>query len=91
MPLTLWYMGFLIRMKLLIRFIPLTLCYMENKRFSIGNPLFFAYTNPLFPGYIERNDLGNARAVPTLFGLEVGLSHQRQLYIVGRIMGCFPQ
>ena len=32
------------------------------------------------------NDLGNAWEVPTLFLLEVGLSHQRQLYIVGRIV-----
>ena len=45
----------------------------------------------LYPGYIEGNDLGNAWEVPTLFGLEVGLSHQRQLYIVGRIVGSFPQ
>ena len=45
----------------------------------------------LYPGYIEGNDLGNAWEVPTSFGLEVGLSHQRQLYIVGRIVGSFPQ
>ena len=38
------------------------------------------------------NAMGNVGAweVPTLFGLEVGLSHQRQLYIVGHIMGKFP-
>ena len=61
------------------------ICLFENNNgFSIETPL-------LYPGYIEGNDLGNAREVPTLFGLEVGLSHQRQLYIVGRIVGSFPQ
>ena len=48
-------------------------------------------TTLLYPGYIEGNDLGNAWEVPTLFGLEVGLSHHIQLYIVGRIVGSFPQ
>ena len=58
--------------------------FKNNNEFSIETPL-------LYPGYIEGNDLGNAWEVPTLFGLEVGLSHQRQLYIVGRIVGSFPQ
>ena len=58
--------------------------FKNNNGFSIETPL-------LYPGYIVGNDLGNAWEVPTLFGLEVGLSHQRQLYIVGRIVGSFPQ
>ena len=58
--------------------------FKNNNGFSIETPL-------LYPGYIVGNDLGNAWEVPTLFGLEVGLSHQRQLYIVGSIVGSFPQ
>ena len=58
--------------------------FKNNNGFSIETPL-------LYPGYIVGNDLDNAWEVPTLFGLEVGLSHQRQLYIVGRIVGSFPQ
>ena len=58
--------------------------FKNNNGFSIETPL-------LYPGYIVGNDLGNAWEVPTLFGLEVGLSHQRQLYIVGRIVESFPQ
>ena len=58
--------------------------FKNNNGFSIETPL-------LYPGYIVGNDLGNAWEVPTLFGLEVGMSHQRQLYIVGRIVGSFPQ
>ena len=74
----------------LIRYLPTLIPYnficlfKNNNGFSIETPL-------LYPGYIEGNDLGNAWEVPTLFGLEVGLSHQRQLYIVGRIVGSFPQ
>ena len=52
---------------------------------------FFIKTPLIYPGYIVGNDLGNAWEVPTIFGLEVGLSHQRQLYMVGRIVGSFPQ
>ena len=58
--------------------------FKNNNGFSIEIPL-------LYPLYIVGNDLGNAWEVPTLFELEVGLSHQRQLYIVGRIVGSFPQ
>ena len=61
------------------------ICLFKNYNwFSIETPL-------LYPRDIVGNDLGNAWEVPTLFGLEVGLSHQRQLYIVGRIVGSFPQ
>ena len=58
--------------------------FKNNNGFSIETPL-------LYPGYIVGNDLGNAWEVPTLFRLEVGLSHQRLQYIVGRIVGSFPQ
>ena len=58
--------------------------FKNNNGFSIETPL-------LYPGYIVGNDIGNAWEVPTLYGLEVGLSHQRQLYIMGRIVGSFPQ
>ena len=57
----------------------------NKKGFSIENPssfayhtpLLFAYLNPLLP-YFQ----GILREMHTLFGLEVGLSHQRQLYIL---------
>ena len=55
---------------------------MHNKEYSKENSL-------LYPGYIEGNDLGNEWGVPTLFRLEVGLSHERQQYIVGHIVGSF--
>ena len=58
--------------------------FKNNNGFSIETPL-------IYPGYIVGNDLGTAWGVPTLFGLEVGLSNQRQLYIVGRIVGSFHQ
>ena len=68
---------------ILIPYYPICI-FKNNNGFLIETPL-------LYPGCIEGNDLGNAWEVPTLFGLEVGLSHQRQLYIVGRIVGSFPQ
>ena len=58
--------------------------FKNNNGFSIETPL-------LYREYIVGNDLGNAWEVPTLFRLEVLLSHQRQLYIVFRIVGSFPQ
>ena len=66
-------------------FIPYNLIclFKNNNGFSIETPL-------LYPGYIEGNDLGNAWEVPTLFGLEVGLSHQRAAIHCGPHYGKLP-
>ena len=61
--------------------------------FAYPTPLLFAYPNPLLPYFlgILRERTWECMGVPTLFGLGVGLYPQGQLYIVGRIVGNFPQ
>ena len=59
----------------LLGYLPTLILYNLICLFKNNNG-FFIETPLIYPGYIEGNDLGNAWEVPTLFGLEVGLSHQ---------------
>ena len=57
---------------------------MDNKEFSIENPL-------VFPGYIEGNYLGNAWGVPTFFGLKKWDCPTKDSYILcAALWGKFP-
>ena len=71
---------------------------MENPLlFAYPNPLLFAYPNSLLPYFLDIFIEGNVFPCKWMHGsahiiqtIEVGLSHQRQLYVVGHIVGIFP-